>query len=230
MEHGFTWVGAIPGLDLVPPHVATTLLVVVFLLVIGRAALRRLETVPDPQVPDGRVTAREFFEMVTSFVADFAEGMIGHHGKQYVPFLASLFVFILFSNLIGLIPGFTPPTDSFNTTFGLGIVSFVAYNYYGFREQGAAYLKHFLGPVLWLAPLMLVIELFSHVFRPVSLAVRLFGNMFADHVVLGIFTDLTKLGVPVAFYMLGLVVCIIQAFVFTILSLVYIALAVSHDH
>jgi F-type H+-transporting ATPase subunit a len=210
--------------------VATTILVAVFLIVLGRVALRRLATAGEPLIPDGRVSARDFFEMVTRFVADFAEGMIGHEGKQYVPFLASLFVFILFSNLIGLVPGFTPPTDSFNTTFALGLVSFVAYNYYGFREQGAAYLKHFLGPVLWLAPLMLVIELFSHVFRPVSLAVRLFGNMFADHVVLGIFTDLTKIGIPVAFYMLGLVVCVIQAFVFTILSLVYIALAVSHDH
>jgi F-type H+-transporting ATPase subunit a len=147
-----------------------------------------------------------------------------------VPFFATIFLFILFANLIGLLPGFTPPTDSFHTTFALGAVSFVVYNYYGFQEHGAKYLKHFMGPVVWLAPLMIVVELFSHAFRPISLAIRLFGNMFADHLVLGIFTDLTKLVAPVAFYMLGALVCVVQAFVFTVLSMVYVALAVSHDH
>ena len=107
-----------------------------------------------------------------------------------------MFTFILFANLIGLVPGFTAPTGNIGTTFGLGIVSFVAYNYYGFREHGVSYLKHFAGPVIWLAPLMAVVEVLSHVFRPVSLAIRLFGNMFADHLVLGIFTDLTKAGDP----------------------------------
>jgi len=144
--------------------------------------------------------------------------------------LATLFTFILFANLIGLLPGFTPPTGNLGTTFGLGVVSFVVYNYLGFREHGVSYLEHFIGPVIWLAPLMVIVEVLSHVFRPVSLAIRLFGNMFADHLVLGIYTDLTKLVIPVAFYVLGAFVCVLQAFVFTILSTVYIALAVAHDH
>jgi F-type H+-transporting ATPase subunit a len=167
-------------------------------------------------------------KVITALVNDMAEGMIGHGGRQYVPLLATMFTFILFANLVGLLPGFTPPTGNIGTTLGLGIVSFLAYNYYGFREHGVSYLKQFAGPVIWLAPLMAVVEVLSHVFRPVSLAIRLFGNMFADHLVLGIFTDLTKVVIPIAFYTLGAFVCVLQAFVFTVLSIVYIALAVGH--
>ncbi|MEA2624107.1 MAG: F-type H+-transporting ATPase subunit a [Candidatus Binatota bacterium] len=229
-QHGFTWVQAIPGLSALPANTATALLIAALLLFLARSARHRLDTDPTPLVPDGRLTARDFFEVITGWLADLAEGMIGHGARRYVPFFATIFLFILFANLIGLVPGFTPPTDSFHTTFALGVVSFFVYNYYGFQEHGAKYLKHFMGPVVWLAPLMIVVELFSHAFRPISLAIRLFGNMFADHLVLGIFTDLTKLVAPVAFYMLGALVCVVQAFVFTVLSMVYVALAVSHDH
>jgi F-type H+-transporting ATPase subunit a len=230
MEHGFTWVQAIPGLSALPGHTATALLVGVLLLAFAWAARRGLEQAPDPLIPDGRPTPRDALELVVSFVSDLAQGMIGHGSERFVPFFASLFVFILVANLIGLVPGFTPPTDSFNTTFGLGAVSFLVYNYYGLSEHGLGYLKHFAGPVIWLAPLMIIVELFSHVFRPVSLAVRLYGNMFADHLVIGIFTNLTKIFIPVVFYMLGAFVCVVQAFVFTVLSMVYVALAVSHEH
>jgi F-type H+-transporting ATPase subunit a len=136
----------------------------------------------------------------------------------------------LASNLIGLIPGFTPPTDNFNVTLALGVVSFVAYNFYGLQAHGLAYLKQFMGPLLVLAPLMIVVELFSHLFRPASLAIRLYGNMFADHLLLGIFTDLTKLLIPVIFYLLGTFVSLVQALVFTLLTMVYVGLAISHDH
>jgi F-type H+-transporting ATPase subunit a len=230
MEHGFTWVEAIPGLSALPAHTATALIVAVLLLSLALAAGRGLAAAPNRLVPDGRLTAREFFEIVTGWLGDLADGLIGHHGRDYVPFFATLFLFILLSNLIGLVPGFIPPTDNFNTTFGLGAVAFVAYNYCGFREHGVKYVKQFLGPALWLAPLMIIVELFSHLFRPISLAIRLFGNMFADHLVLGIFTDLTKVVIPVIFYTLGAFVSVVQAFVFTILTMVYVALAVSHDH
>ncbi len=229
MEHGFSWIALVPGLNRLPAHTATALLVAALIVVLAWGARRSLDRATDPLVPDGRFTPREVFELASGFIGGLAEGMIGHDGRKYVPFLSSLFLFILFANLIGLLPGFSPPTDSFNTTFGLGIVSFLAYNYYGLRQQGLGYLKHFLGPVAWLAPLMVVVELFSQAFRPISLAIRLFGNMFADHLVLGIFTDLTKLVIPVPFYFLGALVCAIQAFVFTTLSTVYIALAVSHE-
>ena len=163
-------------------------------------------------------------------VSGIAEGAIGHHSERYVPLLGTFFAFILVSNLLGLIPGFAPPTADFNVTFALGMIAFVAYNAYGIREHGFRYVRQFMGPVLVLAPLMIVIEGFGHIFRPVSLGIRLFANMFADHQLLEIFTGLTKLVVPVAFYMLGSLVCIVQAFVFTMLTATYIGLAVSHDH
>jgi len=230
MEHGFSWIGLIPGLAGLPNHSVTATLVAVLVVLLAWMARSQLAAAADPLVPSGRPSPRELFEIITAFVNDMVEGMIGHHGREFVPLLATMFTFILFANLIGLLPGFTPPTDNFATTFGLGIVSFLAYNYFGFREHGIGYLKHFVGPVLWLAPLMIIVEVLSHVFRPISLAIRLFGNMFADHLVLGIFTDLTKAVIPVAFYVLGAFVCVVQAFVFTVLSMVYIASAVAHDH
>ena len=149
---------------------------------------------------------------------------------------------------MGLLPGFAPPTGNLNTTIGLALVSFIGYNVIGVREQGVAYFKHFVGPMtslpgtsivskLALLPVLLIsvvfffiLEVFSHGFRPVSLSLRLFGNMMGDHEVIGAFTSLTKLVVPVAFYMMGTLVCLIQAFVFTLLSMIYVALAVSHGH
>jgi F-type H+-transporting ATPase subunit a len=230
MEHGFSWIGTIPGLRDLPNHSVTATLVAIILVGVAWAARHSLATAKQPLVPDGRPSTRELFEVITGFVNEMVEGMIGHHGRKYVPLLATMFTFILFANLIGLVPGFTAPTGNIGTTFGLGIVSFVAYNYYGFREHGVSYLRHFAGPVIWLAPLIALVEVLSEVFRPISLAIRLFGNMFADHLVLGIFTDLTKAVIPIAFYALGAFVCVVQAFVFTVLSMVYIASAVAHDH
>jgi F-type H+-transporting ATPase subunit a len=208
----------------------TATLVAAVLVGVGWIARRELASAKDPLVPSGRPSARELFDFVTAFISNMAEGTIGNDGRRYVPFLATFFTFILFANLLGLVPGFAPPTGNFATTFGLGLVSFLAYNYFGYREHGIRYLKQFVGPIVWLAPLMIVVEGLSHVFRPLSLGIRLFGNMFADHLVLSIFTDLTKALIPVVFYMLGAFVCVVQAFVFTVLSMVYIALAVSHDH
>jgi F-type H+-transporting ATPase subunit a len=163
-------------------------------------------------------------------ISSLAEGVVGHDAPRYVPLFGSLFLFILTANLVGLLPGFTPPTDNFNVTLALGVVAFAAYNYYCMRAHGAAYLKQFMGPLLLLAPLMVIVEGFSHLFRPASLAIRLYGNMFADHLLLGIFTDLTKIGVPVVFYVLGTFVSLVQALVFTLLTMVYVALAISHEH
>jgi F-type H+-transporting ATPase subunit a len=157
-----------------------------------------------------------------------SDTVIGHGAERYVPLMASFFIFILCANFIGLVPGFTPPTSSFDITFALGVVSFIAFNYYGFQVQGISYLKHFAGPILWLAPLMFALEMIGALVRPVSLGLRLFGNLFGDHLVLEIFTGLTKVGVPVVFYLLGTLVSVIQAFVFTLLSMIYIALAVAH--
>ena len=227
MEHGFAWMAFVPGLE---PHTATAFLVMAGLLVFAFRARAQLAAASDPTVPDATLSARNAAEVVTEFIANLAESIIGHGSEKYVPFFGSLFIFILFSNLMGLVPGMTPPTDNFNVTLALGVVSFAVYNYYGIREHGAAYLKQFMGPLLLLAPLMIIVELFSHAFRPASLAIRLYGNMFADHLLLGIFTDLTKLVIPVVFYVLGTFVSLVQATVFTLLSMVYVGLAISHDH
>jgi F-type H+-transporting ATPase subunit a len=230
MEHGFGWTEAIPGLAAVPPHLATALLVMVALLVFALRVRAQLAGAPDATVPDAGISARNVAEVLTEMITGLAEGVVGHDAPKYVPLFGSLFLFILAANLVGLLPGFSPPTDNFNITFALGAVSFMAYNYYGVRTHGFAYLKQFMGPLLLLSPLMIIVEGFSHLFRPASLAIRLYGNMFADHLLLGIFTDLTKVVVPVLFYVLGTFVSLVQALVFTLLTMVYVGLAISHDH
>jgi F-type H+-transporting ATPase subunit a len=232
MEHPFTWLSALPFVrdHSVPENAATAILVVLLLLAFAFRVRRGVSDVEKAIDPEDGMTTRNIGEVFVEMISGIAEGVIGHHYERYVPLLAAFFAFILVSNLLGLVPGFSPPTSNINTTLGLGLTSFVAYNAYGLKEGGLKYLKHFLGPLLVLAPLMLLIELMSHSFRPLSLAIRLFANMFADHELITIFTQLTKVGIPVIFYFLGMLVCVVQAFVFTMLSAVYISLAVSQDH
>jgi F-type H+-transporting ATPase subunit a len=182
-------------------------------------------------IPDSKLTFRNAFELLAEKLYGLAVNVMGEHGaEKYFPVVGTLFIFIFTSNLIGMIPGLLPPTDNLNTTFALGLFVFLYYNYVGLRENGLAYLKHFAGPILWLAPLMLIVEIASHVFRPISLGLRLRGNIMGDHVVLGIFNDLVPIGIPVIFYGIGLFVALVQAFVFCLMTMVYISLSASHDH
>jgi F-type H+-transporting ATPase subunit a len=235
MEHqAFTWGGALLA-AFGPAYgaytsVVTAAFVALLLVLFALVAHRRLAVTEAAIEPEDGMTTRSVAEVLTESMTALAEGVIGHGAERYVPLLATFFIFILFCNLIGLVPGFAPPTADFTVTFALGIVSFIAYHVYGVREHGAKYVKQFLGSVVFLMPLMLIVEVFSHAFRPVSLGIRLFANLFADHEVVTIFTNLTKFGVPVLFYVLGAFVAVVQAFVFTMLSAIYIALAVSHDH
>jgi F-type H+-transporting ATPase subunit a len=230
MEHPFTWVEVIPGLNALPGHAATSLIITFSLILFAYLANRQLTAAPDPAVPDATLTLRNLAEILVEGLRGLVEGVLGHHAKRYVHIYGSFFVFILVANLAGLIPGFSPPTSNFNITFALGVTSFCFYNYYGFRENGVAYLKHFVGPIWWLGILMVPLELIDNLVRPFSLALRLFGNMTGDHLVLEIFTDLTKLIIPVVFYALGAFVSLIQAFVFTLLSVIYVSLAIAHEH
>jgi len=230
-EHGFTWMQIIPGVNHLPDHVATAGLVTAVFVGAALAARRQIASASDAAVPDGSLTLRNFFEVYVEWFTDLVAGVLGPHSRQYVPLYGALFLFILSNNLIGLLPGFAPATANVNTTLGLGALSFVMYNYFGFKTHGIAYLKHFLGPIWWLVFLLLPLEIVDNILRPITLNLRLLMNMFADHLVLDIFTDLTKLIVPVVFYMLGAFVCVIQAFVFTMLSLVYVSLATAgHGH
>lgn len=229
MEHHlFTWVSVIPGLSLLPGHISTSLIVSMVLILFALGANRQLKRAADVAIPDDSLTLRNAAELVTEAVTDMAKGVLGQKSEKYVHLYGSFFLFILIANLSGLLPGFSPPTSDFNVTLALGTMSFVAYNYYGFQEQGVGYLKHFVGPIWWLGILMVPLELIDNFVRPFSLGLRLFGNMTGDHVVLEIFTDLTKVVIPVVFYMLGAFVSLVQAFVFTLLSMVYVSLATAH--
>lgn len=215
-------------------HVVTGIVVGLLMILVaiaGRISLGRGEAAISPA---GSFSLKGIFEALVEFIVGISDLVIGEHGRKYVPMFAAIFFYILFSNLIGLIPGITPATDNLNTTLALGIVSFVAYNVFGVKENGVSYLKHFLGPVLWIAPMMLPIELFSHAIRPLTLGLRLQGNIMADHMVLGVFLDLFHnawfIPIPVIFYGMGVFVAAMQAFVFTMLSMIYVSIAVAHDH
>src|SRR5262249_17522749 len=151
------------------------------------------------------------------------------NAKRYLSTIGTLAFFIFFSNLLGLIPGFLPPTSTLKTNVALAGFVFLLTHVLGVKEHGIAYFQHFLGPVLWLAPLMLVIEIISHIARPVSLSLRLMGNILADHKVVFAFFTLVPLLVPVPFLLLGCMVALIQTLVFCILSMVYISMAVAHE-
>ena len=227
MEHGFTWLSGFGAYEPVATAAMVSLLLALLAIVVSRRVAKLGQSVD----PEEGLTVRNVAEVLVDGMRRMAEGVLGHDHERYVPLLAAFFVYILTCNLLGLVPGFLPPTGHFPMTFGLGLVSFAAYNAYGMKAQGAGnHLKHFLGPVIFIAPLMLIIELFSHGFRPISLGIRLFANMDADHKVLGLFTELTHFLIPVAFYVLGTFVSVVQAFVFTMLTAIYISLAVAHDH
>lgn len=226
----FTWTSLIPGVGEEFAHVATAGIVTGGLVVASFAARRALGTGNDAVVPADRISIKGFFEVITEFIAGLCDMVIGEGGRKYLPMFATIFIFVLINNLIGVLPGMVPATENLNTTLSMGLFVFIAYNLFGLKENGLHYLKHFLGPVLWLAPLMLVVELISHVVRPLSLGLRLANVLKGDHTVVGIFLDLVPFGLPVPFYLLGLFVAFVQAFVFTLLSMVYVALATAHDH
>jgi F-type H+-transporting ATPase subunit a len=181
-------------------------------------------------VPPRKLSLRNFFEVVAESLYGFVEGAMGeHNAARFYPLIGSLFMFILFANMFALIPGFSAPTDTLKTNVGIAIFVFLLTHIYGVKEHGAAYFKHFLGPVPALIPLMLPIEIISHLVRPVSLSLRLMGNMLADHKVVMSFFALVPLLVPLPFLLLGLLVCFIQALVFTTLAMVYISMAIEHE-
>lgn len=210
--------------------VATGAVVGCAVIAIGMAARKQLASATDPLVPDSSFTSRNFVEIITEGMVKLGDMVMGHENRKFIPFVASLFFFIFICNLVGLIPGVSMPTDSIGFNAGLAALVFLLYNFWGIREVGiVSYLKHMWGPVWWIGPLLFTIEIISHFIRPAALTLRLYGNMTGDHLAIEVFTNLTKVGVPVIFYFLGTFVCLIQAFVFTLLTMVYIRLAVVHE-
>ena len=169
----------------------------------------------------------------------FVDGLSGIMGdiltkadiKIFFPFIGSLFVYIFACNIMGIFPGFLPPTDNINTNVGMAVVVFLLFNVVGLKRDWKNYLQHIMGPVIYLAPCMIVVELISLVVRPIALTIRLTGNMFGDHTVFTIMSDLTVIFIPCIFLMLAMLVSTIQAFVFSLLTTIYIGLSVPHhDH
>jgi len=170
------------------------------------------------------------FEAMYKFVMSQTDDAV-EHGKKYAPFFGALFVFILFMNLIGVIPGFESPTMTVSVPLGLAVIVFLYYHWMGLREQGIGkYLAHFAGPMLALAPLMIIIEIISHFARPLSLTVRLFANMFAGEKVTLTFLSLTFLVAPAVFMGLHVFVAFLQAYIFMLLAMIYVGGAVAHEH
>jgi F-type H+-transporting ATPase subunit a len=175
--------------------------------------------------------AQQITELIHEFIGGQAESIIGHGFQRFQAFVTCIFLFILTCNLLGLIPGIKSPTQVVVVPFGLAVATFIYYNFYGFRVQGSiGYLKHFAGPVWWIAWLLFPIEVISHVARMMSLTIRLWANMFAGDLVTLVFFSLIPIGIPAIFLGMHLGVSVIQAFVFMLLAMIYLGQAVAHDH
>jgi F-type H+-transporting ATPase subunit a len=233
----FNWTQTIPGVGHEYSHVATLGIAAGLAIGFGAIARKALGTGEAAVVPASKISVRGVFEVMTEMISSLAEMVIGHEGQAYVPMFSAIFFFILLNNFLGMLPGMTPATENLNTTFAFGVFMFISYNMFGVREHGPfKYLKHFAGPKLPylvlaipVGILMFCIEIVSHIVRPFSLGLRLGNVMMGDHTVLSVFLDLVPAFVPIPFYFLGFFVCLIQALVFTLLSMVYVAFAVAHE-
>jgi len=212
-----------------------SLFVVVLVIALALVARSRIADTTKAVIPDDKLTLRAFFETVVSATYNMMKDMMGpHRAKRFFPVIGTASIFILFSNFLGMIPGFLPPTSNLRITAGCAFVVFCAFNYYGIKENGLGYFKHLFGP--WLGPLGIVInllifavELLSLFMRPITLAVRLFLNIAVDHLLLSIFLGMVWFLVPIPIMMLGTLVSIVQVVVFCLLSSIYIALATEHE-
>lgn len=229
----FQW---IPGINAGNQHVFVMALVAV-LLVLASLSLKSTFASKEALVPSGSFGLRSLFEMIAETMMGMMREVIGPDYKKFVPLIGTFAFFILFANLIGLIPGAATSNNNLNTTAAMAIVAFIAYNYAGVKVHGGlGWLAHFMGPLegnikYIMAPLMIPIEIVSHLARPTSLALRLFGNITGDHMVLGVFMGLVSLPLifPLPFLVLGLVVSVVQTLVFCLLTMVYIGQAVVHE-
>ncbi|MBI1746475.1 MAG: F0F1 ATP synthase subunit A [Acidobacteria bacterium] len=213
------------GDKIVPDHMILMLLVGLIIIVFAVYLRRRLSV-------DRPGAAQHMIESLVEALRQQQESIIGHHDyKRYLPFLGTLGLFILISNLIGLIPYFQSPTANTNLTFGCAIIAFLYYHWQGIRKQGLwHYLKHFAGPIWWLAPLMIPIEIISHFSRILSLGVRLFANIYGEDMVIAVFAFLFPLLLPLPLMFLAVFTSVLQAFVFVLLTIIYLAGVVAEEH
>jgi F0F1-type ATP synthase, subunit a len=205
-----------------PPHVTYAWFLAIVLAMVSFLATRHLEIYP------GRF--QNVMEVIIGGLDSLINEIMGHHGRKYFPLIATLGIYILTANLLGIIPGFESPTSSINTTASMAIVVFFSTHVVGVMTHGWKYFKQFLGPVLWLAPLMVPIEIISHISRPLSLTVRLFGNIKGEDIVLLVVLFLVPTLVPLPIFVLMIFTSIIQTIVFMLLAMMYISGAVEEGH
>lgn len=199
-----------------------TWLVMALLIIVSILATKGLKNVPGG--------LQNFMEVIVGGIEKTVLDTMGKHGLPYFPLIATLFLFIIVSNLISLIPGFYPPTGNLNTTAALAIIVFTTTHVVGIKEHGIKYVKHFLGPVWWLAWMIFFIEIIGHVSRVLSLSLRLFGNIGGHEIVIMVFFALVPFFAPLIMTVLGLLVCIIQSIVFMMLAMMYIQGAIEEAH
>jgi F-type H+-transporting ATPase subunit a len=205
------------------PHVLYSWVLMVFLVVCGALAAKGLSLVP------GKF--QNLAEVIVSGIEEFMVDTVGEEGRWLFPLAATIFIYIFIGNLIGIIPGFLPPTANLNTTASCALVVVVFTHIIGVKYHGVAYIKHFMGPVWWMAPLIFIIELIGHAARILSLSFRLFGNMMGHEIVLSILFGLAGLFfAPLPIMALGIFVAFVQGFVFFLLSIIYFSGAMEHAH
>ena len=222
VPHGFVGHGLLE--QLCAPYMTYTWLVMAFLVIVAKMTLSNLEMVPG--------SGQNFWEIIIGGMDGFfADNMGREMTDKLFPMIATFALYIAVANLIGLIPGFMSPTASINTTLALTIIVWITHHIIGFRAHGLNYYKHFIGPMWWLIPLMLPIELISNFARLLSLSIRLFGNIMAKETLLGILFMLAgAFFAPLPIMLLGVLVSLVQAMVFVLLTVVYIAQAQEHAH
>jgi F-type H+-transporting ATPase subunit a len=254
MDHHTSWLSFLPGYSglleylqhhygtttVIPPggslttvhHIYAAIIVFLILALTSLVARSRFNNLEQAVVPPRTLGVVALYEVFIETVVGLMASIIGPSYKRYVPVIGTLSLFVLVSNLMGLIPGMLPPTDNLNTTFAAALIVFIYFNFHGLRVHGLGHITHLMNPVgarwgWFLAPLMFPIELVGLLVRPVTLSIRLCANMVGDHAVLLAFAGIFPLFVPLPFYVLGLLVCLIQTAVFTILACVYISLHAS---
>jgi F-type H+-transporting ATPase subunit a len=200
-------------------------IVVVLLTIVLFAFLRSRLSVERPS------KLQHCFELTYEFLRAQAEEVVGHGSRRYLAYFGTIFFFVLFMNLIGIIPTLESPTMFLEVPCGLAVATFIYYNATGLKANGAfGYIKQFLGPMLWLAPVMLPIEIVSHFARPLSLTIRLYANMFAGEQVTNTFLTLVPYFIPALFMALHVFVSFLQAYIFALLAMIYVGTAVAHEH
>jgi len=205
------------------PHVVYSWLVMLILIVLAKLATRTIKMVP--------TGGQNFFEAVLGGFENFSVDVMGEHGRPYFPIIATLFLYILIMNWIGLVPGMLSPTSNVNTPLSMALAVFVITVFVGVKSHGLHYIKHFTGPFWWLAPLMLPIEIIGFLARVISLTLRLFGNVMGEDLVMIILFFLAgSFLAPLPMMMLGLFTCFVQAFIFSLLTMLYLAGALEEAH